>query len=81
MITDNTTVAFKVLHKMQNKRTGKEGQMAIKLDISKAYDRVEWVLLREIMLKLELDERWVQLAMATVQTTTHSVLINGVPQG
>ena len=41
LITDYTTVAFEVLHKMRNKRTGKKGQMAIKLDISKAYDQVE----------------------------------------
>ena len=52
--------------------------MAIKLDISKAYDCVEWAFLRVIMLKLGLDERWVRLAMATA---TYSVLINGVPQG
>ena len=52
--------------------------MAIKLDISKAYDCVEWAFLRVIMLKLGLDERWVQLAMATAK---YSVLINGVPQG
>ena len=38
LITYNTTVAFEVLHRMRNKRTGKKGQMAIKLDISKAYD-------------------------------------------
>ena len=37
-ITDNTTVAFEVLHKMRNKRKGKKWQMAIKLDISKGYD-------------------------------------------
>jgi len=45
LITDNTTVAFEVLHRMRNKRTGKKGKMAIKLDISKAYDRVEWAFL------------------------------------
>ena len=38
LITDNTTVAFELLHRMRNKRKGKRGQMAVKLDISKAYD-------------------------------------------
>ena len=42
IITDNTTIAFEVLHRMRNRRRGKDGQMAIKLDISKAYDWVEW---------------------------------------
>ena len=41
LITNNTTVAFEVLHRMRNKRSGKNGQMVVKLDISKAYDRVE----------------------------------------
>ena len=81
LITDNTTVAFEVLHRMWNKRTGKKGQMAIKLDINKAYNRVEWSFLRKIMLKLGFDERWVQLAMATIHTATYSVLINGEPKG
>ena len=41
LITDNTTVAYELLHRMRNKRRGKVGQMAVKLDISKAYDRVK----------------------------------------
>ncbi|KAL0006539.1 hypothetical protein SO802_008041 [Lithocarpus litseifolius] len=41
LITDNTTVAYELLHRMRNKRKGKKGQMTIKLNISKAYDRVE----------------------------------------
>ena len=50
LITDNTIVAFEVLHRMRNKRTGRKGQIAIKLDISKAYDPVEWGFLRNIMI-------------------------------
>ena len=41
LITNNTTVAFEVLHRMRNKRIRKKRQMTIKLDVSKAYDRVE----------------------------------------
>ena len=55
--------------------------MAIKLDISKAYDQVEWEFLRWIMLKLGIDARWVCLAMETVITASYSVLINGEPKG
>ena len=36
LITDNTTVAYKLLHRLQNRRKGRKGHMAIKLDISKA---------------------------------------------
>ena len=66
---------------MRNKRTGKIGQMAIKLDIRKVYDQVEWEFLRHIMLKLGIDAQWVQLAMETVTTTTYSVIVNGEPKG
>lgn len=55
--------------------------MAIKLDFSKAYDHVEWEFLQQIMLKLGIDDQWVRLAMETVHTASHSVLINGEPKG
>ena len=55
--------------------------MVVKLDISKAYDRVEWEFLQRIMLKLGLSEQWVNLAMETVRSASYSVLINGEPKG
>ena len=81
LIIDNTTVAFEMLHRMWNRWRGKFGHMAVKLDISKAYDRVEWEFLKKIMLRLGLSEQWVDLAMETVCTTTYSILINGEPKG
>lgn len=55
--------------------------MVAKLDISKTYDRVKWAFLRQAMLKLGLDERWVDLAVEAICTTSYSILINGEPRG
>ena len=35
-------VAFETLHYMRNYYAGKIGYMALKLDMSKAYDKIEW---------------------------------------
>ena len=81
LISDNNTVTFEFLHRMRNKRTRKKWQVAIKLDISKTYDHVEWEFLQQIMLELGIDDRWVCLAMETIHTTSYSVLINGEAKG
>ena len=41
LITDNVIVDFETMHHISNKKTRKVGEMALKLDMSKAYNRVE----------------------------------------
>ena len=57
LITNNVLVAFETMHHINQKRKGKEGLMAIKLDMSKAFDRVEWDFLARIMQKLGFHDR------------------------
>ena len=60
-ISDNILVAFKFLHHMKTKKASKLGFMALKLDTSKTYDRVEWVFFIRIMEKMDFHSRWMQL--------------------
>ena len=60
LITDNILVAFEALHTMNGRMKGRKGYMTLKLDMSKAYDRVEWVFLEKVMLKLDFAPIWVQ---------------------
>ena len=49
LITDNVLVAHEMMNHISKKRKGKCGEMAVKLDMSKAYNRVEWDCLQLIM--------------------------------
>uniref|UniRef100_A0A803QRE0 Reverse transcriptase domain-containing protein n=1 Tax=Cannabis sativa TaxID=3483 RepID=A0A803QRE0_CANSA len=54
--------------------------MAIKLDMLKAYDRIEWNFLHEVLKGKGFDTRVCALIMECVRTVSYSVPINGVPQ-
>ena len=57
------------------------GFMALKLDMSKAYDRVEWVYLEKIMEKMGFSHRWIQLTSMCVKSVSYSIMMNGQPHG
>lgn len=56
LITDNIITAFEALHTMTTRQGGKKGSMAIKLNMAKAYDQVEWDFLEVVMRKMGFNE-------------------------
>ena len=81
LITDNVLVAFETMHCINQRSKGKEGLMAIKLDMSKAFDRIEWSCLERIMEKLGFHDRWISLMMMCIKSVSYSVLLNREPKG
>jgi hypothetical protein len=55
--------------------------MAVKIDMEKAFDRMEWDFLLLIMLKLGFHPTWVNWIRICVSSTSFLVLINGSPFG
>ena len=78
LITDNVLIAYEASHFLRHKKNGKEGVAAIKADMSKAYDRVEWRFLEAMLCKLGFRRRWVELIMKCVTTVRYQIKVNGV---
>ena len=55
--------------------------MALKLDMVKAYDRMEWIFLEKILLRMDFHETWVAMIMQCITTVSYSIMVNGEPKG
>jgi hypothetical protein len=62
---------------MKHSRSKNNSHCALKLDMMKAYDRVEWEYLEAVMVKLDFRRSWVTKIMARVSTVSSLVLVNG----
>jgi hypothetical protein len=76
-ILDNDMVAIEVIHYMRAKTKGKTGCVALKLDISKADDRMSWEYLRAVLVRMGFNDKWVHWMSMCVESVDYSVLVNG----
>ena len=81
LIMNNVLVAFEFMHYLNHKKEGKENYMSIKLDMSKAFDRVEWSFIKGVMEKLGFAKKWIDIIMNCVSSVSYSVLISGEAYG
>lgn len=76
-ITDNIISVYECLHFMKRSKAKVNSFYALKLDMMKAYNRLEWDYLQAMMIKLGFAPSWVQIVMSMVRSLSFSVLFNG----
>lgn len=70
-------VAFELNHYMRRKKQGVNGIAGLKIDISKAYDRLECDFIQNMMLRFDFYEIWIDRVMSFIRSVSYSFLHNG----
>jgi hypothetical protein len=75
-IHENIVVAQEMVHSM-HKMTGKVGYFAIKVDLTKAYDMLDWNFIMRILHEIKLPENFIRVIHAAVSSVKTNVKWNG----
>ncbi|CAM8888420.1 unnamed protein product [Rhodiola kirilowii] len=77
LISDNILIAHEVANVIKCKGRGLTGYLSLKIDMSKAFDRIEWTFMERMLLKLGFNHVWVNRVMTCVKTVSYRVKANG----
>ncbi|XP_027096008.1 uncharacterized protein [Coffea arabica] len=78
-IADNILLAQELVSDIT--RSNRGGNVVIKLDMMKAYDRVSWPFLLQVLCCFGFSETWIDMIWHLVSNVWFSILVNGAPQG
>ena len=73
---DNAIIAQEVIHSISKKR-GNVGYMVLKIDLEKAYDKLEWSFIRDMLFRANPPMDLIEVIMSCVSTVSTSILVNG----
>ncbi|PKI46656.1 hypothetical protein CRG98_032998 [Punica granatum] len=79
-INENGLLAQEILHTMR-KTKARRGWIGLKIDFTKAFDKLEWSFIIKIMEKLGFHSTFVSWIYQCISTSTFSILLNGSPHG
>ncbi|XP_068340019.1 uncharacterized protein [Pyrus communis] len=76
-IQDCIGIAHEIFHYLKGRKARTRYEMGIKLDMQKAYDRVEWDFLDAVMEKMGFSSRWRSIINGCISSVKFDVLLNG----
>ncbi|KAI5352205.1 hypothetical protein L3X38_005096 [Prunus dulcis] len=75
-LSDNILIAQELMFKFRNTKR-KKGFIAWKIDLSKAYDRLNWGFIMTVLKEVGFPENLIQLIIHCVSSVTYQVCVNG----
>ena len=81
LITDNVIVAHEMVHGRRTSSSISSDYMAVKTDMSKAYDRIEWSFVETLLERMGFARVWINWVMACISTVSFTILLNGRQHG
>jgi len=79
-IHDNILITHEIMHKFKQAK-GKTAWVALKIDMEKAYDRLEWDFIEQCLKKFGFHSIWIKWIMECIDTISYSLLVNDEPTG
>lgn len=73
---DNVIIAQELIYSLKNRKS-KDGFMVVKIDLEKAYDRLEWSFIKMVHEHFNFPRNIINLIMSCVTITSASILFNG----
>uniref|UniRef100_A0A803P0S6 Reverse transcriptase domain-containing protein n=1 Tax=Cannabis sativa TaxID=3483 RepID=A0A803P0S6_CANSA len=77
-IAENSIIAHEILDSFKKKK-GRSGFVGLKVDMSKAYDRLEWKFIDKVMEAFGFGDDFRKLVVKSISSVSFSVLLNGGP--
>jgi len=75
-ILDGIILTHEIIHSLkQNKQPG----MILKLDLSKAFDKLSWSYIQKMLNAFGFSHMWVRWIMSLLSSSSFSILVNGFP--
>lgn len=73
---DNAIIVQDVIHSLSKKK-GKVGYMALKIDLEKVYDKLEWSFTRDMLIRVNMPTDLINTIMSYMTTVSTSIVSNG----
>ncbi|XP_010687249.1 uncharacterized protein LOC104901378 [Beta vulgaris subsp. vulgaris] len=79
MAADNCFISHEITNWVRKKKKGNSFAGILKVDLSKAHDRIRWEFVEIMLRRMNFPEIWVTWIMQCITTVSYSILVNGEP--